>query len=66
MILGQLNLLNLKARLIIFSQPIIAAIRITMDFPYVIAEDPLQDAMLNFTDGSSSGRASYIIANGKK
>ena len=29
-------------------------------FPKIVTKDPLKDAMLVFTDGSSNGRATYI------
>lgn len=40
-----------------------AAICITTSlyFPKVVAKDPLKDAMLIFTDGSSNGRATYVV-----
>ena len=66
MIPGQLHLLYLKVRLIIFSQLIIAASHTTVYFLYVIAKDPLKDVMLDFIDGSSNGRDAYITVNGKK
>ena len=39
---------------------------IPLFFSKVIVKNPLKDVMLNFTDGSSNGRAAYIIVNGKK
>lgn len=30
-------------------------------FPKVVAKDPLKNAMLVFTDGSSNGRAAYVV-----
>ena len=30
-------------------------------FPKVVAKDPLKNAMLIFTDGSSNGRAAYVV-----
>ena len=30
-------------------------------FPKVVAKDPLKDAMLIFTEGSSNGRAVYVV-----
>ena len=30
-------------------------------FPKVVAKDPVKDAMLIFTDGSSNGRAVYVV-----
>ena len=67
LILGQLHLLNLKARLIIFSQMIVAAIAqlYSFIFPKVVAKDPLKDVILNFTNASSNGRPAYLV-NGKK
>ena len=67
MILGQLHLLNLKARLIIFSQMIVAAVStIFLYLPNVITKSPLKNVLLNFTDGSANGKTAYIIVNGKK
>ena len=66
-ILEQLYLLNLKARVIIF--PRWSLLQFTQlyyfIFPKVVAKDPLKNVMLNFIDCSSYGRAAYVVSGEK-
>ena len=67
-ILGQLHLLSFKVRLITFSQ-MISYCSLFQQHPFIFpkrgAKVPIKDALLIFTDGSSNGKAAYVV-NDKK
>lgn len=60
----QLCLFNFKARLIIFfpADPLLQFMQLhSFIFPKTVAKDHLKDTLLIFTDGSSNGRAAYVV-----